>query len=89
MVQVVWTRRASADVWAIRSYIEQFTPMAAGRFAARLKGAAESLESQPDRGRAIGYGLRELVIVRPYIIVYRVMSKTVEILTVRHGARLR
>ena len=39
------------------------------------------------RGRPVGGGIRELTIVSPYLIQYRVENGEVEILTIRHGAR--
>lgn len=87
MVQVVWTRRAANDVLSIRAYIGQFNPLAAQRMAESLVAAGESLHLFPERGRPIGRGRRELTIVWPYLIRYRVKDGRVDILTVRHGAR--
>jgi toxin ParE1/3/4 len=86
VVQVVWTRRALSDISAIRAYIGQFNPLAAQRVALRLTQAGQSLSLFPERGRAAS-GRRELVIVRPYIIRYRVFRGRVEILAIRHGAQ--
>ncbi len=55
--------------------------------AARLRGAGESLQSQPERGRLSGGGYRELTIVAPYIVRYRVTGREVIIVRIRHGAR--
>ena len=87
MVQVVWTRRAAADVIAIRAYIGQFNPLAAQRMAIRLIAAGESLVTYPERSRSSSGGRRELATVPPYLIRYRIRGETVEIITVRHGAR--
>lgn len=87
MKPVIWTVRAVDDVTAIRAYIEQFSPLAALRFAARLINAANGLCDQPERGRPISGGRRELTIIAPYLIQYRVLEDRVEILTIRHGAR--
>ena len=54
--------------------------------ALRLRNAGESLAHFPERGRA-RRGWRELVVVRPYIIRYRLMGERVEIITIRHGAQ--
>ncbi len=54
--------------------------------AGRLLEAAESLSEFSDRGRPID-GNRELTVIRPYIIRYRVARDAVFILRVRHGAR--
>lgn len=55
--------------------------------AQRLKEAATSLSTQPHRGRLIDAGIRELAVVRPYIIRYRANAQTVRILRIRHSAR--
>jgi addiction module RelE/StbE family toxin len=87
MRRVIWTTEAINNLTDIRSYIGSFNPLAAQRFALRLWNAAESLGEQPERARLIGNGRRELAIVRPYLIRYRVKGDVVEILTIRHGAR--
>ncbi len=61
--------------------------MAAERFTLRLIEAGNALRSQPERGRAIPGGRREITIVAPYLIRYRVRADQVQVLTVRHGAR--
>ncbi|HYE45362.1 MAG TPA: type II toxin-antitoxin system RelE/ParE family toxin [Caulobacter sp.] len=87
MVQVVWSRRALAELAAIRAYIDQFSPLAAQRMAVRLKAAGDSLSSFPDRGRPVAPGIRELVVIYPYIIRYRVKDDQVGIIRIRHGAQ--
>jgi plasmid stabilization system protein ParE len=72
---------------AIRNYIAQFSPLAAQRFSLKLVVAAEDLAENPDRGRSIGSGRRELALIRPYLIRYRIEADTVFILRIRHAAR--
>lgn len=55
--------------------------------AQRLKEVATSLSTQPNRGRLIDAGVRELAVVRPYFIRYRASAGTVRILRIRHSAR--
>ncbi|WP_430422997.1 type II toxin-antitoxin system RelE/ParE family toxin [Phenylobacterium sp.] len=88
MAQLIWSRRALADLAAIQGHIHQFRPLAAQRMAQRLKLAAESLSEHPERGRPSG-GLRELAIVPPYLIRDRVGAGVVQIVRIRHGAQLR
>ncbi|WP_366853404.1 type II toxin-antitoxin system RelE/ParE family toxin [Phenylobacterium sp.] len=64
MAEVVWSRRALADLAAIQAHIHQFRPLAAQRMAQRLKLAGETLAEHPGRGRPFG-GLRELATVPP------------------------
>lgn len=87
MAQVVWTYPALASLETIRTYIADFSPLAAQRMALRLTTAGQSLADHPERGRAIGGDRRELVTVPPYLIRYRVRAGAVEILAIRHGAR--
>ena len=87
-MNVEWQAAASADVQRIVSYISAENPVAAQRIARGLILAGDSLELFPMRGRSgVVPGTRELVAVRPYIIVYRVDDDTVRILRVWHSAQ--
>jgi addiction module RelE/StbE family toxin len=86
-LRIVWTAEAVDNLDAIVSYIELFNPSAARRMAERLIALADSLADFPDRGRDAGEGRRELTVVPPYILRYRVEPERVVILRVRHGAR--
>ena len=88
MTDVVWSHRSLRDLEAIRSYIDQFAPLAAERLASRLTAAVESLIDNPERGRPVSNGVRELVVIRPYLIRYQVTPDTVQIIRIRHGARV-
>lgn len=83
---VIWTAEARSNLIAIRTYIGQFSPLAAQRFTARLIAAAESLDELPSRGRPV-WGLHELTVIRPYVIRYRVTPDAVYVLRIRHAAR--
>ncbi|WP_165799354.1 type II toxin-antitoxin system RelE/ParE family toxin [Caulobacter zeae] len=88
MAEVVWTDRALADIEAIVAYIVgQHSPIAAQRLAQRLLTTGDTLATNHDRGRPIKRGRRELAIVPPYLIRYRIKAEQVLILEVRHGAR--
>ena len=87
MRRVIWTDEAVANLDNIAGYIQDFSPLAAQRLAARLKNAADSLAAQSDRGRAVGKGYRELVVIYPYLIRYKVDGDVVRIMRIRHGAR--
>lgn len=90
VAEVVWTDRALANIAAIVTYIvSQHSPLAAQRLGQRLLATGDSLETESDRGRPIGKGRRELTVVAPYLIRYRVTGARVVILEVRHGARRR
>ena len=54
--------------------------------AQRLRLAAISLAEHPERGRQVGR-FRELAIVPPYLIRYRVTAGGVQIIRIKHGAQ--
>jgi addiction module RelE/StbE family toxin len=86
--EVIWSPAAVAQLRAIRFYIEQFNPRAAGQVATHLLAFGNSLEFFPYRGRPVpGTETRELVTDYPYIIRYRIVGNTVRILRVRHTSR--
>jgi hypothetical protein len=88
VAQVIWSDRALADIEAVVAYIvSQHSPIAAQRLAQRLMAAGDALEANPDRGRTISRGRRELAVVAPYLIRYQVREDAIWILEVRHGAR--
>jgi toxin ParE1/3/4 len=86
MRRIIWSLQAAHDLKSIREYIGQFNPSAASSFAVRLLEAAESLSEFSERGRPRSQR-RELVVVWPYIIRYRIEADRIVILRVRHGAR--
>jgi len=51
-----------------------------------LVTVVESLAQHPDRGRPLGDNLRELTVVRPYLVLYEVKAGSVHVLHIRHGA---
>ena len=84
---IIWSAEARANLIAIRAYIAEFSPGAAERVALALLEAAESLDRLPHRGRPVGDDRRELVVIWPYLIRYRVSERQVIILRIRHGAQ--
>jgi addiction module RelE/StbE family toxin len=85
--RVVWTAEAVENLEAIATYIEAFNPVAAVRVVQRLVALAKSLAEFSERGRDAGGGRREMTIVPPYVLRYRVDGDRVFILRIRHGAR--
>ncbi len=88
-MQIRWTTDASEDLKQIARYIRRDNPPAARRVASTIFDAANSLQQFPNRGR-VGriIGTRECVFPGwPYILVYRVMDTTVEILRIYYGAQ--
>jgi len=87
-MQVVFARRALRDLANLRSYISRDKPGAASRIAVEITAACDRLELFPERGRPGQIaGTRELTTVWPYVIVYKITSREIRILTVWHGKR--
>jgi toxin ParE1/3/4 len=86
----VWSPEAIDDLTALRAYIEQDDPAAAQRVVLRIIENVETLlPDNPEMGRPGRVpGTRELVIPRtPYIVPYRLVGNTLQILRIYHGAR--
>jgi len=84
-----WVRLALTDLDEAAAFISQDNPEAAKRAVKRVRDAARLLSDQPNAGRpGRVHGTRELVIAdTPFILPYRVVRNTVQILRVLHGAR--
>jgi toxin ParE1/3/4 len=70
-------------------FISEDSPQRAIEFVARLRQRCSILERLPHAGRPreeLGADLRSLV-ERPYVILYRVLDSTAEIVAIVHGAR--
>jgi plasmid stabilization system protein ParE len=85
--RIVWTDEAVGNLEAIAAYISSFNPAAAGRLAERLIAVADSLALYSERGRDIGNGGREMTVVWPYILRYRMDGDRVVVLRTRHGSQ--
>jgi plasmid stabilization system protein ParE len=90
-VTIYWTERAQDDLAAIHAFIQADSTHYASVTVRRLLGAVDRLHDFPHSGRAVPEfsdpEVRE-VVMRPYRIVYRIVSPTeIHVLTVHHGAR--
>lgn len=85
-----WTRPALRDLGDIHTYIAEHNPVAALKVARLLGAQAEGLTSHPHMGRPGRIdGTRELVVSgSAFIIAYRVTETCIDILAIRHGARM-
>lgn len=85
---VIFAAEALDDLDHIRQHIGRENPHAATRVSVQLVAACDRLEYLPERGRpGLVAGTRELTVIWPYVIVYRVAFSAVEILRVWHGAQ--
>ncbi len=89
-MKVIWTDDALLDIERHTVYLAQFNPAAAASVAQHLIDVGNSLTVFPYRGR-IGSepGIRELVAVHPYVVVYEIGYDAVVVLRVWHGAQWR
>ena len=87
--EVVWLRKALANLDEEAAYIAQDNPQVALQVVARIVQALELLKHQPGLGRPGRVpGTRELPVAKThYLIPYRVRGKRIEILRVFHTAR--
>jgi len=91
--RLVITPRALADLRSIRDYIASRSPDNAARFLHKVLDQLEVIGQSPQafgkapEDRLVSYALHQ-VVIKPYRILYRVQGRRVEILHVRHGARL-
>lgn len=87
---VAFSPEALADLIAIRAYVGERDPGAASRVAVQILAACDRLEYLPERGRPGRVaGTREIALVWPYVIVYRITDVGVDIVRIWHGAQHR
>ncbi|MFP1129346.1 type II toxin-antitoxin system RelE/ParE family toxin [Asticcacaulis sp. W401b] len=87
---VEWRPQAADDLIEIIRYIAKDKPERAISFGQELRVRVEQLQLFPLRGRAGKLkGLRELIVYRNYIVIYRVkpQSRYIEIMRIIHAAR--
>src|SRR5690242_1460752 len=82
-----WTATALADLQSVHVYLSDESQDAATATVDHLSDAIRELGKSPQMGRP-GHvpGTRELV-VRPYVIVYRMKREAIELLAFLHGAK--
>lgn len=89
-MKVELARRARRDLLEIGDYLERVASRrTAFRWVVRLEERALALAREPFAGAELpDLGGRRRVVVRPYLIVYRIVSKDlVRVVRIVHGAR--
>ena len=88
-MRVEWTNKATGLLDAAGEFIARDNPAAAGRVVERISQSADRLADFPNMGRpGREDGTRELIVAgSPFILVYRVGSDVVQVLSVLHGAQ--
>jgi len=88
VLPVKWSDEAQHDLADIQAYIAQFSPQAAAALRAAIEAAVERLARMPFAfrpGRVSG--TREYVVHPNYIVIYRVSTDIVEVLSIVHARR--
>jgi plasmid stabilization system protein ParE len=88
-MDIRWSPAATGEFFGIVEYIRQENPGAAQRVSKTIYESGGVLQSFPNRGR-VGRvdGTRESPLPPlPFIIAYKVLGNTVEIVNVVHGAQ--
>ena len=88
-MKIIWTEPAAKALEEIQDYIAKDNPAAAYDIAIIIKAVVKNLISHPKMGRkgrvANSY---ELILSNiPYIVIYRIKSKEIHILSVFHISR--
>jgi toxin ParE1/3/4 len=86
---IEWLPGANQDFESIVEYIADDNPIAAIEQGDEIENQLSLLITHPKMGHPVRVkGTREIVIVRtPYIAVYRIKGKIIQILRVLHGAQ--
>lgn len=89
-MKVLWLKTALRNRFEQLDYIASENPAAAVRLDEEIERQADLLAEHPFLGRDGRIaGTRELVIARsPFVLVYRVRKRKIEILRLLHGAQL-
>ena len=91
MAEISWTPDAEEDLREVHAFIARNSLTAAESLILQLVATVGRLREYPQSGRIVPEfahdDLRELIF-GAYRIVYRVKGATLEIIRVRHGARL-
>ena len=88
--RIVWSPIALRRAEEAADFIARDDPAAAARWARGLFDAVKTLSAHPRRGRVVpelSRGETRELIYGDCRLIYRISSRRVEVLTVRHGRR--
>jgi plasmid stabilization system protein ParE len=85
---VLFHPEAAAEYEAAFAWYFERSELAASKFAKELDTAVETISETPHRWTNYIYGTRKFVLQRfPFIVVYRELSSSIQVLAVAHGRR--
>lgn len=91
MVEVIWSPQSLQDVDSIAAFIAKDSDQYASLFVLDVLQAVDRLSDFPESGRIVPEikdpSIREIIFGN-YRVIYRLGKRSVEIVTVHHGARL-
>lgn len=83
-----WKKQAINDLIKIGQHISKDSPANAGKMIDLIEDKVTPLAAHPHLGRTgRKRGTHELVAHESYVVIYRVLTKKVEILRVKHTAQ--
>jgi toxin ParE1/3/4 len=88
-MELRWTEEAADDLEQIADYLFERTPGRAADLVRQIYNAPAALLKFPYRGRpGKKEGTRDLVLsTLPYIVVYRLIRDSVQVVRILHGAQ--
>jgi toxin ParE1/3/4 len=88
-MRIRWTPAAAVDLQRINDYLKDHHPHYREATIRKVYAAIQSLKEWPQLGRpGREEGTRELLFPPlPYVAVYRVKERSVEVLRIYHGAQ--
>lgn len=85
---IQWKKQAINDLIKIGQHIAKDSPASAEKMIDLIEGKVTPLAAHPRIGRTgRKRGTHELVAHESYVVIYRVLTKKVEILRVKHTAQ--
>lgn len=90
-MKVRFLKRAVQDLINIEAFTRKESPRGAARVGARIRKRADDLAQFPEQGTPSDKaGVRQLYVPKtPYIIIYRIKSDEVQIITILHTSNRR
>ena len=89
-MKLKYTGLAKTDLKNIASWIAEESPVRARSFTSELRSACKSALDYPESNQSVSVSDNQIVrrkVYGNYLIFYRVVGQTVEILRVLHGAQ--